>query len=101
MSVTNVTDTLEYQDFINSFIGDKNYSDPHLTARIEAGESLDDMIAKKAHHCFVTDDSGEITGLHNPLFKVKARGASPVDLHLILHLLADKICQNMPGYAKV
>ena len=64
MSVTNVTDALEYQDFINSFIEDKNYSDPHLTARIEAGESLDDMIAKKDHHCFVTDDRGEITGLY-------------------------------------
>ena len=40
MRVTNVTDALEYQDFINSFIEDNNYSDPHLTARIEAGESL-------------------------------------------------------------
>ncbi len=64
MSVTNVTDALEYQDFINGFIEDKNYSDPHLTARIEAGESIDDMIAKKDHHCFVTDDRGKITGLY-------------------------------------
>ncbi len=59
-----IRNALEYQDFINSFIEDKNYPDPHLTARIEAGESLDDMIAKKDHHCFVTYDRGEITDLY-------------------------------------
>ena len=29
----------------------------------------------------------------------KTRGPSPVDLHLIMYLLADKICQNMQRYA--
>ena len=64
MSVKCVKDIHEYREYINSFIGDEKYSDPHLTARIEAGESLDDMIAKKDHHCFVTDDRGKITGLY-------------------------------------
>ncbi|GEM_PF-6977034 len=64
MSVKCVKDIHEYREYINSFIGDEKYSDPHLTARIEVGESLDDMIAKKDHHCFVTDDRGKITGLY-------------------------------------
>ena len=64
MSVNSVTDIQKYRGYIDSFIRDEKYSDPHLTAMIEAGESLDDMIAKKDHHCFVTDDRGEITGLY-------------------------------------
>ncbi len=64
MSVNCIKDIHEYREYIDSFIRDEKYSDPHLTARIEAGESLDDMIAKKDNHCFVTDDRGEITGLY-------------------------------------
>ena len=58
-----VTTVCEYDGFINSFFDDSEFSDPHLTARIEAGENLEDMLAKNDHHCFVTENSDGINGL--------------------------------------
>ena len=58
-----VTEISEHYDFINSFFDDSKFCDPHLTAMIEAGEKIEDMMAKKDHHGFVTVNNEEITGL--------------------------------------
>ena len=54
--IKSVTTINEYDGFINSFLDNSKFSDPHLTARIEAGEMLDDMIAKKDHYCSQSSD---------------------------------------------
>ena len=59
----NVTKLNEYNAFITSFLDDSEFSDPHLMARIEADEKLEDMLTKKDHHCFVTENSDGINGL--------------------------------------
>jgi len=64
MSIIRVTDILGYQDFINCYIGDVEYTDPHLTAMIEAGEKIEDMLAKKDHYGFVTESNQGVNGLY-------------------------------------
>ncbi len=61
--IKSVTAINEYDSFINSFLDNSEFSDPHLTARIDAGENLQDMLARKDHHCFVTENNVGITGL--------------------------------------
>ena len=61
--IKSVTTINEYDGFINSFLDNSEFSDPHLTARIEAGENLQDMLARNDHHCFVTENNVGITGL--------------------------------------
>lgn len=61
--IKSVTTINEYDGFINSFLDNSEFSDPHLTARIEAGEKLEDMIAKKDHYCFITESNDGINGL--------------------------------------
>lgn len=61
--IKSVTDISEYNSFITSFLDDPEFSDPHLTARIEAGEKLGAMLERKDQHCFVTENSEGITGL--------------------------------------
>ncbi len=58
-----VNDINEYNSFITSFLDDSEFSDPHLTARIEAGEKLEAMLERKDQHCFVTENNEGITGL--------------------------------------
>ena len=60
-SVTVIDD---YYNFINSFLDSSEFSDPHLTAMTEAGEKPEDMIAKKEHYCFVTENDQGINGLY-------------------------------------
>ena len=59
-----VTEINEYYSYINSFPDNSEFSDPHLTAMTEAGEKPEDMIAKKNHYCFVTENDQGITGLY-------------------------------------
>jgi hypothetical protein len=61
--IKSVTKLNEYDAFINSFLEDSKFSDPHLTQRLEAGEKPEDMLTKKDHHCFVTENSDGINGL--------------------------------------
>lgn len=58
-----ITDINEYNSFIESFLDNSEFSDPHLTARMEAGDKLEDMLAKKDHHCFVSENAEGATGL--------------------------------------
>ncbi len=62
--IKSVTKLNEYDAFINSFLEDSNFSDPHLTQRLEAGEKPEDMLTKKDHLCFVTENSDGINGVH-------------------------------------
>ena len=59
-----VTEINEYYNFINSFLTGSEFSDPHLTAMNEAGEKTEDMIAKKDHYCFITENDQGINGLY-------------------------------------
>ena len=61
--IKSITDINEYNGFITSFLDDSDFSDPHLTARIEAGENLQDMLTRKNQHCFVTENNEGVNGL--------------------------------------
>lgn len=52
-----------YDYFIDSFLDDPDYSDPHLSARKEAGEDIEDMVTREDHVCFGVMKDSELTGL--------------------------------------
>ena len=53
----------EYELFIESFLNDPDHSDPHLLARKEAGEDIEDMVIKKDHVCLGVIRGSELIGL--------------------------------------
>lgn len=100
--IKSVTTINEYDGFINSFLDNSEFSDPHLTARIEAGEKLDDMIAKKDHYCFITESNDGISGLFILLIIPEEKY-----LEMLIGITRDEsaveellsfIVKNYPGY---
>ena len=100
--IKSVTTINEYDGFINSFLDNTEFSDPHLTARIEAGEKLEDMIARNDHHCFVTENANGISGLFILLEIPKEKY-----LEMLIGITRDEsaveellsfIAKNYPGY---
>lgn len=58
--IKSVTTINEYDGFINSFLDNSKFSDPHLTARIEAGEKV--IKASDRFKTFVAIEDGTVTG---------------------------------------
>ena len=58
--IKSVTTINEYDGFINSFLDNSEFSDPHLTARTEAGEKV--IKASDRFKTFVAIEDGTVTG---------------------------------------
>jgi len=63
MIIRKITDLKTYDSYIRSFLNDPDYSDPNLSARIEKGHELNDLLTKKDHYCFSIENDAQTAGI--------------------------------------
>lgn len=63
MNIKRIKDFKEYTSFINSFINDSEFSDPHLLMKLEKGKDINDWAKNPENICICIENNDKVLGL--------------------------------------